>query len=353
MGSILKDFAKDVVKETKKNETRIQMIHYHEIKEADKNRELRDIEGMAEDLLADGIEHNLLVRPIKDNDVYNYELVAGHRRFAAINMLIDQGHKEFKYVPCKIEEMDDLDAARRKILNNLQTDPYTPAEYLSCIEELRHVFNERKKQGIELKGRIRELIAEEVGLKSSQVGVYEKVINNAIPEVRKKIEEGELTISAAAELSSLDDEEQLMFIEENDDLSLKTIKEHKQSQDKEIVPVSGTIDDEVIADDSEEYEEAVTAEEDIEFLDYDEEDDILVADEDEVMNKDIEQDQEELYLNLINDERYLKNTIESLEQSLSKMIDIVEKADKATLQEQDLSGIESACVEILNRISNL
>ena len=321
MGSILKNFAQDVVKETKKQETGIQMIYYQDIKEADINRELRNIEELADDILRDGLEQNLLIRPI-ENDVYAYELVAGHRRYAALNLLIEKGHKECKYIPCKITELDDLDATRRKILNNLEAEPYTVGEMISCIEELKHVFTEKKKQGIELTGRIRELIADEVGLKPSQVGVYEKVINNAIPEVRKKIEDGELSITAAAELASLNYDDQLLFIQEkdSDEISVKTIKEYKESLNKKAdVPVSGTIEE--VNDDV--YEE----------------DDTCI----ETPKEPIDEYQ------MIEVEQQMQ----AIEESIKKFSTSLEAIEVSKFDMKEMNKIKSACEGLLEKINNL
>ncbi|MDF9825193.1 ParB family chromosome partitioning protein [Breznakia sp. PF5-3] len=227
--SVLEGFAKDLQKQAKSINHGIQNIHYEDITESVKNRTLRNIDELAEDILEDGLEHNLVVREVPDNTIYKYELIAGHRRFNAIKKLIGDGYKKFEYIPCKVVEATTRQARKRLLLNNIETDPLTNAEMIEAIAELKEIYEQEKAEGGKVPGRIRELIAKEVGLSSSQVGNYEKIINNAIPEVREKIEDGELTIGAAVELSSLNDEEQLMFIEDHDDLSLKTIKEYKES----------------------------------------------------------------------------------------------------------------------------
>lgn len=140
---------------------------------------------------------------------------------------------QYEYIPCKVVTIGELDARKRLILNNYQNDPLTPAEKLDAVEELKEIYRLKKESGEKISGRIQTIIAEELGLKKSQVGNYEKVINNAIPEVRELINEGEMTISAGAELSSLDDEEQLMFVENADNFDIKTIKEFKSETEDE------------------------------------------------------------------------------------------------------------------------
>lgn len=67
-------------------------------------------------------------------------------------------------------------------------------------------------------------------MKKSQVGNYEKVINNAVDEVKDKLKDNEITLSEALEIVEMDDENQLKFVENSDgDISLKTIKEYKEA----------------------------------------------------------------------------------------------------------------------------
>lgn len=330
--SILEGFTKGVVKETKKKDSGISMIYYQEIKEADHNRELREIDAMVEDLATDGLEQNLVVRSLNDNDVYSYELIAGHRRFAAINILVKQGRKEFQYIPCKVIEVDSLDATRRKILNNLHNDPYTPADILTCIEELRYVFMEKKKQGVELKSRIRELIADDIGLKKSQVGNYEKVINNAIPEVRKKVEDGELTISAAAELASLDDEEQLMFVSEHEDVSLKTIKEYRQEQDPSLR--------------EEPLHEAPKSESPQEIYEDDSQQEVLDYEDEEITKVEGNEFTE-------NEKAKLQLQMEEVTTTIMSMTEVMETTDIELLQQQNFTGLEHQCRVLLDKLDDI
>ncbi|MDH6367865.1 MULTISPECIES: ParB/RepB/Spo0J family partition protein [unclassified Breznakia] len=238
--SVLSGFVKQSEKQIKKNESGIEMIHYHEIGEAIKNRGLRNIEELAEDIREDGLEQNLVVR-IVNNDLFIYELIAGHRRYNAMLLLIEQGHKEFEYMPCKVVELDNVEARRRNLLNNMQVDPLSPTEMMEAIQELKEYYELKKASGEKIPGRIRKLIANDLGLGSSTIGNYENIMKNAIPEVKEKLDEGSITLTTANEMSSLDDDEQLMFVE-NDTMDLKTIKDYKE--EKKNVPVAGTNDDE-------------------------------------------------------------------------------------------------------------
>lgn len=227
MVSILGSF--DGVKSKKSNKDDIQYVYYKEIRPAQKNRNIGNINDLAEDIAEDGLDHNLILTKIDDED-YKYEIVAGHRRFMAICLNIKNGDKTYEYIPAKIKNYDEIDALRRLHLNNINTKPYTPGEMMEAIEDLRKIYEIKKRKGEKEPGRIQELIAKDVGLKKSQVGNYEKVLKNGIDEVKDKLKNDEITLNEALEIVEMDDENQMKFIEDsNGDISLTTIKDYKES----------------------------------------------------------------------------------------------------------------------------
>ena len=82
------------VKTKKKNKDDIQYIYYKDIRCAPKNRDTGDIEELAEDIAEDGLDHNLVLRKIDDED-HKYEIVAGHRRYLAICHNINKGDSTY------------------------------------------------------------------------------------------------------------------------------------------------------------------------------------------------------------------------------------------------------------------
>lgn len=254
--SILGSFGSVETKKRELSRSDVELIYYKDIKVADRNRKIRNVEELAEDILEDGLEHNILVRELENNSTYKYEIIAGHRRFSAIGILIKKGHSEFEYIPCKVKRhMDDVDARRRLHLNNINQSGYTPSEMLDAIEELEEIYRLKKKQD-GIPGRIQKLIADDINLSKSQVGNYQYIINNATPELRELIRKLELPLNVALEISTLDHENQLMFIENEDCIDLVTIKEYKEElyskpkklenfQDDEEVDY-GSEDDEIV-----------------------------------------------------------------------------------------------------------
>lgn len=203
-------------------------IHYTKIRRSNRNRALRRIEELAEDIREDGLENNLLVREIEDEQ-YEVELIGGERRYSAILYNIEQGDMTYEYIPCKKVRLSDLDARRRLILNNHENDPLTAAEKLEAVEELREIYRAKRAAGEKVPGRIQELIANEMGIKKSQVANYEKVLNHASEEVREKIRDESISIDAAAALVDLDEEEQNEFLETAETFSRKDVDAFKDT----------------------------------------------------------------------------------------------------------------------------
>lgn len=235
----------DGVKTKKKNKDDLQYIYYKDIRPAPKNRDTGDIVELAEDIAEDGLDHNLVLRKIDDED-YKYEIVAGHRRYLAICHNIQNGDSTYEYIPCKIKDYDDVDGLRRLHMNNINTKSYTPGEMLMAVEDLKEVYKVKKERGEKVPGRVQELIAKDTGLGKTQVGNYEKVINNAINPVKDMIKNDEITLNEALEISKMDDENQMKFIEKADgDISLTTIAEYRDDLEDEKINLSPNPDDEI------------------------------------------------------------------------------------------------------------
>lgn len=214
----------------------IMNIHYTKIKRPQRNRELRRIDELAEDIREDGLENNLLVRKI-ENDRYEVELIGGERRYSAILRNIEHGDMTYEYIPCKVLTMSDIDARKRLILNNIENDPLTNAEKLEAVEELKEIYKAKKEAGENIPGRIQSIIASEMGLKKSQVANYEKILNHASEEVRESIRKEELPLDAAATLVDLDEEEQRRFLNEHDTYSKKAVESYKEAKHAQEQPI--------------------------------------------------------------------------------------------------------------------
>lgn len=234
--SILGEFMQSSAGKKLGFDNHIKNIHYAKIKRPQRNRELRRIDELAEDIREDGLENNLLVRTIED-DRYEVELIGGERRYSAILRNIEHGDRTYEYIPCKVLTMSDIDARKRLILNNMENDPLTNAEKLEAVEELKEIYKAKKEAGENIPGRIQTIIASEMGLKKSQVANYEKILNHASEEVRESIRKEELPLDAAVTLVDLDEEEQRRFLNEHDTYSKKAVESYKEAKHAQEQPI--------------------------------------------------------------------------------------------------------------------
>ena len=200
----------------------IKMIDISELHSSPDNYfQLERVEEFAETILGQGgVKDNLLVRPLQTG---GYEIISGHRRRAAVQLLIDRGENISHLLPCLVQEYsDDDDRMLDLVLMNISTRRLSDSELWQSYEKINAILTKKKEAGQKF-GKIRESLAELLGVSPAQVGKMQNVERNAIGEVKEAIENGELSISTANEIAKLDEDEQEDLVQTND---LSTIQ-HK------------------------------------------------------------------------------------------------------------------------------
>lgn len=187
-------------------------FEYIDIEKIIKNKnnfyEITDIDELVEDISINGLNHNLVVRPIENG---LYELISGERRYTALNKLVERGEDKFKKVPCKISDLNDLDSEIVLIQANAQSRELSDADKLKQIERLTELYNIKKSKG-EKVGKIRDKIAKDTGLSPAQVGRYSAISKGLIKELKDVLEQGNLSISNASEFAVLSEENQRLIL---------------------------------------------------------------------------------------------------------------------------------------------
>ena len=185
----------------------IQMIDIAQLHDSADNFFTVDrIEELADAILGQGgVKDNLLVRPL---DSGGYEIISGHRRCAAVRLLLDRGENVSRLLPCLVQNYADEDSRMLDlILMNVSARRLSDAELWKSYELLNSIFQKKREQG-EKFGRLRETLADFLGVSSSQIGKLQNVERYAIPEVKEAVENGDLSISTANEIARLPEEEQ-------------------------------------------------------------------------------------------------------------------------------------------------
>lgn len=209
-----------------------------------------DIESLAEDISINGLNHNLVVRPIENEE---YEIISGERRYTALKSLVDKGDNKYSKVPCKIVKLNDIDSEITLIQANAQTRELSDADKLKQIERLTELYKEKKAKGEKI-SNIRGLISKDIGLSSGQVAKYTSISNNLIPGLREVLDEGNLTVSNATEFASLSEDNQKIILDiikqkvdisKNEAFELKKQLKEVESEKQKIIEIEKQKSDEL------------------------------------------------------------------------------------------------------------
>ncbi|GHU58201.1 hypothetical protein FACS1894133_2520 [Clostridia bacterium] len=211
---------------------------------------MTDIELLAEDIARQGLKHNLVVY---EDGGGTYTLISGHRRFAAVSLLIEQEKWQSKFIPCYVSAAKSENEAKLDMITlNSTARILSDSELVQQYEMLDEIFTEDERLSREYGGRMREKIAARIKVSASQIGKVENIKHNAVPEVMEHVKNGGLSISTANEIAKLDENEQHDLLDNNDvsEITHKEVKAKRQAKKEKPKPatitdvdVSGNDDD--------------------------------------------------------------------------------------------------------------
>lgn len=141
--------------------------------------------------LTHSIKNYGVIQPIIVRKVGNfYEIVAGERRWKASK---SAGLKE---VPCIVKEMEDLEAIKIALIENLQREDLNPVEEARAFKELMENYKLTQEEVSQVVGKSRSYIANSLRLL--------KLDDDTI----KRVEEGQLTSGHGRALLSIKDKDE-------------------------------------------------------------------------------------------------------------------------------------------------
>lgn len=237
MGGTGAGLLNEASKNLAKNNMEIMYIPRAEIYKNPKNEySISDIENLADLIYVMGLREPLGVKP----EGSGYKLIEGERRLTAIDKLISDGKWDGD-IPCIVREkelkvnVDILSDEEKEILEIAGTNAgqrkYSEADYLFEVEKLEPIYKKLKASGIgeftyesdtgekitqSLTGKkSRELLAERLNVSPAQVGKISKVANNGTEELKEAVKEGTANIAVAAEIASMEKEDQKRLIEQH------------------------------------------------------------------------------------------------------------------------------------------
>ena len=152
-----------------------------------------------------------LARPLPEG---GYELISGHRRLAACQVL------EIETMPVIVREMTDDEAVIAMVDANLQRETILPSEkgfaYKMKLDAIKHQGVTSAQVGQKLLSV--ERVAEDAGESRNQVKRYIR-LTYLIPELLSMVDENKIAFNPAVEISYLEQTEQRVLldaIEQND-----------------------------------------------------------------------------------------------------------------------------------------
>lgn len=213
---------------------KVELIPIEKLHASDMNKytveDVTDLKGSIELM---GLQQNLLVRAADDG----YEVISGHRRLKAMQEINKEGNEQFKKIPCKIiRTTDDIQAELQLLLANSTTRELTGYERTYQAERLQVLLKDLKNSGFKFTGRTRQIVADMMGVSSSQVARMDSINKRLTPELKEEFKEGNINITTAYDLSRLPEEQQHEVLQEKEEGQPLTpaVAKEKREEVKEV-----------------------------------------------------------------------------------------------------------------------
>lgn len=179
----------------------------YEVKDAQENthQKLEGIEELADNFLTVGQEQPTVLARVNGE----FRIIDGHRRNAANIFNIERGHKEYEKIKYRYKDMSEAMYELRLLAGNGYTQELTAYEKVRLVERTKAALIRAKEEdGLEIQGKMRDLIAAMVQESGTNVARMENINNNATQAVKEQLKEGNLGLTAAYEAAKLEPEEQ-------------------------------------------------------------------------------------------------------------------------------------------------
>lgn len=172
-------------------------------------RDDEDMQKLVDSIRENGVLTNLTVRRRADG---GYEIISGHRRFhAAQRAGLDR-------VKVQVRDIDDDQAIIDMVDSNIQREHISPMEkaraYAMKLEAISRQGSRHDLTSAQLERKLEsaEIVGKEAGDSRAQVRRFIR-LNNLVPDLQKKVDDGSLKFNPAVELSYLKPTEQNDFLD--------------------------------------------------------------------------------------------------------------------------------------------
>lgn len=165
--------------------------------------ELSGLDDLAANIALCGLQQPLLVRPMP-GDESKVIIISGHRRHAALKLLIEQdGREELRDVPCIVERGEENPKLTqlKLIYANASTRVLTSAEQAKQAEQVEKLLYELKESGMEFPGRMRDHVAQACKISTGKLARLKVIQTKLAPVFRELWESGKLREAVAYTLA--------------------------------------------------------------------------------------------------------------------------------------------------------
>lgn len=213
-GFDLADLLKDVPKLDTAPDTGREQIEYIDIGLIDSDPgnfyKLTQLEELASNIAVVGLQQPLRVRTSEENPE-KVVVVSGHRRQAALKLLIKEGREDLREVPCIREHVAGSSALQelRLIFANRDTRVISSGEIAKQAERVEMLLYQLKEEGFEFPGRMRDHVAQACKISAPKLSRLKVIRENLIPEYMNLFEKDKLPEQTAYALARLPGDFQL------------------------------------------------------------------------------------------------------------------------------------------------
>lgn len=178
----------------------------YEVKPSESNfYSQENIEELADSFLAVGQQQPTVLGRVSGE----FRIVSGHRRNLANIMNIERGHEEYSKVRYLYKDMSAAMFELSLLIGNAYNRELTAWEKTQQAQKLKEALLRAKKEdGLEIAGKLRDIIADLLNESSTNIARMDAINNNATPEVKEALKNGDIGITAAYEAAKLPEEEQ-------------------------------------------------------------------------------------------------------------------------------------------------
>jgi ParB family chromosome partitioning protein len=161
------------------------------------------IDGLNE--LADSIATVGILTPLRvRQNGERYTITSGHRRRAAVQLLIDSGEDWSRGLPCIVDRGESTpEWEELKLIFANRQRVKTSAELSLEAERTDELFCALKEKGFDFPGRMQEHVAQALGVKASKLKRLHAIRGNLIPELLALYDANTINEETAYQLQQL------------------------------------------------------------------------------------------------------------------------------------------------------